>query len=179
MTVNYYFQFLIRKYGVLTLTGFALLLGALLWFFFLTVPELKKLGHSKEETENHKADNVTYESKTDPILSEADRLYKLMPAYTDMGSSLRQIFEAAAENDLVVEQVEYKLEAYDKVRFNRYHILMPMSGGYINIRKFINLAMQTNPSLSLDHVSFNRETAADTFVDVNLDFSLYLRADQK
>ena len=39
--------------------------------------------------------------------------------------------------------------------------------------------MQTNPSLSLDHVSFNRETAADTFVDVNLDFSLYLRADQK
>ena len=182
MIVSQYIQYLMRKNGVLYLAGFVLMLCTLLSMVFMVIPEIKKYQHLKSDiSAGHLTAAKVKASEPDQgsYLFKENNFYKILPAYAELGDRLDSIFETASKNELLIDQVEYKLEVYDKSRFNRYHISMPLNGGYLNIRKFTNLIMQNNPSLSLDSLSFGRENTADSFVDANLDFSLYLMADQK
>ena len=177
-----YAQYLLRKHGVWYLTGVASLVIAVLGLFFGLMPELRKYDQTKAEvllTHSKLSENKI--SATDQDLSQTveDEFYKTLPQYPELADKLTMMFEVAAKNEILADQVDYKLEKFDKGHFIRYHITLPVNGEYPKIRKFINQLMQKTPSLSLDQVTFGRETTEDSFVDANLDFSLYIQADRK
>lgn len=180
MIAKQYFQYLLRKYGLLSVIGFALLIAAFLFYTLLTSAVLKKSQYIKSVTmPEAEATKVVPREDLNTSISSTGNFYNHLPNYAELGGKLNSIFEAAANNELVVDQVEYKLEIFNQSQFARYHIVLPLTGGYVNIRKFINMIMQNNPTLSLDHISFDKESTSDSLIDVKLDLSLYLLADHK
>ena len=52
-------------------------------------------------------------------------------------------------------------------------VSVPVKGGYVPIRRFIDNALASLPSLALDEISFRRSSVKATGVEGQLRFTLY------
>ena len=57
----------------------------------------------------------------------------------------------------------------------RHQILLPVKGGYSEIRQFCEKTLRTLPFASLDDLSFKRETIGEAELESSLRFTLYLK----
>jgi hypothetical protein len=119
-------------------------------------------------------------SREQKILNPADQLvefYRFFPKQDTVSDWMEKLYAAAMQQGLNVEQGEYRL-AHDRNSKNtRYDIVLPLKGGYLQIRKFIAQALAEVPTLSLDGISFARQKIGDSTVDAQLRFTLYLGKD--
>jgi hypothetical protein len=110
-------------------------------------------------------------------LTPADQLaafYQFFPKQEALPDSMAKLYNAAAQQNLTLEQGDYRLAHDRDSKLARYDITLPIKGGYVQVRKFIAQAMTDVPSLSLDGISFSRQKVGDTKVDAQLRFTLYL-----
>lgn len=90
---------------------------------------------------------------------------------------VRQLFDLAAKNGLVLAQGEYK-SAYDKAsRLTTYKVSLPLKGSYTAIWQFSLQALRAVPFASLDELSFRREQIADANLEARLQLTFYLTDD--
>ena len=126
-----------------------------------------------------------------PALSRNDAVPATPPAtpggnlalfYAVLGQSrqveqqVRQLFDLADKNGLVLTQGEYK-SAYDKAsRVTTYQVILPLTGSYRAIWQFALQALRAAPFASLDELSFRREQIADGRLEARLRMTFYLSA---
>ncbi len=113
-------------------------------------------------------------------LSPADQLaafYRFFPQQDTAFDWMAKLYNAAEQQNLSLEQGEYKLARDHDGKLIRYDIVLPVKGGYVQIRKFIAQAMADVPSLSLDGIAFVRQKVEETAVDAQIRFTLYLSAE--
>ena len=113
-------------------------------------------------------------------LSPAEQLdvfYAFFPANDAQTDVLDRIFAAAAKENLALPQGEYHWSKERQGSLNRYGITLPLKGPYPGLRRFMAQILKENPSLSLDAVSFGRQTVSDIGVDAQVHFTLYLRGE--
>jgi hypothetical protein len=110
-------------------------------------------------------------------LNPADQLaefYRFFPNEDTAADWMRKLYAAAALQGVDLEQGDYQLVHDPDGKITRYDIVLPVRGGYLQIRKFIAQALMDVPALSLDSITFSRQKIGDAAIDAQLRFTLYL-----
>lgn len=88
---------------------------------------------------------------------------------------MSKLYNAATQQNLTLEQGEYRLLPERDSKLMRYDVTLPVKGGYLHIRKFLAQSLIEMPALALESVSFSRQKADESMVNAQLQFTLYLR----
>jgi len=129
------------------------------------------------------AKNLRLQSKAsaprEKALNPAEQLgefYRFFPRQESVPDGMAALYNAAAQHNLNLEQAEYRLAHDRDGKLTRYEVVLPVKGGYVQLRKFIAQVLADVPSLSLDSVTFNRQKIGDDGVDAQLKLTFYLGA---
>lgn len=119
---------------------------------------------------------------TEPILPQQAalthqlaQLYLRFPERKAVSEPMSHLYNAAAEQNINLDQGEYAFSVEPGGKLARYDIVLPVRGGYVQIRKFIAQALNELPTLSLDSIAFGRQKIDDVAIDAQLKMTLYLR----
>lgn len=93
-------------------------------------------------------------------------------------ATLRQMFAAAHDSGLSLDQGDYQLSRGQEDGQVRYQLTLPVEGTYIDIRDFIGQMLNDDPALALASVTLTRTAIEDQDVEATLQFVLYLRGQQ-
>ena len=104
-----------------------------------------------------------------------DAFYQFFPEATSTPQLLDKIFAAALDQEVGLEQGEYRLTLDRESRLARYQITLPLKAPYLRIRGFVEEVLQQVPAIALDDISFKREIITATAVEAQIKFTLYLR----
>ncbi|MGK5006336.1 hypothetical protein [Janthinobacterium sp. LB2P70] len=102
------------------------------------------------------------------------RFYAVLGQQRHAEQQVKQLFDLAAKNGLLLAQGEYK-SGYDKAsRVATYQVTLPLKGSYAAVSQFALQALRAVPFASLDELSFRREQIADTDLEARLRMTFYL-----
>lgn len=165
-----------RRLGWLLMTGILLAISALVFYATIGRQAEQRLGLIKREIALSGATG-----KRPVLLPESPQIaiqnyYLALPQDTAVPDVLEKIFDAAYENDVALDQGQFKQVQQDGVKFAQYQIVLPATGSYTGIRTFVNRVMLDVSTIALDGISFNRQDTKTPEVDATISFTLYLKA---
>lgn len=100
--------------------------------------------------------------------------YKEFPKGESVPDWLESVYAIAENEKLSLEVGEYLLTKSAGGKLDHFKITLPVKGSYPQLRKFINAALATVPSLALDGIYLKRDKVGDGAVDARVVFLLYL-----
>ncbi|WP_310451864.1 hypothetical protein [Sulfuritalea sp.] len=86
---------------------------------------------------------------------------------------IQQIHTVADKEGIVLERGDYRRPTGDGPLPVPVKITLPVKGSYAQIRRFITAALADVPTLALDEVSFQRQSARDPKIEAQIRFTLY------
>ena len=89
---------------------------------------------------------------------------------------LRMLFTIAGDLELELPQGHYKLVCEEADELCSYHVQLPVTGSYTQVRTFMEQALQAISFASLDELSFKRESVTDGEIEALLGMTLFTRA---
>lgn len=92
----------------------------------------------------------------------------------DLESQLQGVHKAGDSTGIVIKRIEYRMLDEKRAQLKQYQIVMPVTNSYPVIRRFIGEVLHAVPTMSLDHIAFNRKRVGDPVVDAELRFTLFL-----
>jgi hypothetical protein len=102
------------------------------------------------------------------------RFYAALGQQRHAEQQVKQLFDLAAKNGLLLAQGEYK-SGYDKAsRVATWQVTLPLKGSYAAVWQFALQALRAVPFASLDELSFRREQIADAQLEARLRLTFYL-----
>lgn len=110
-----------------------------------------------------------------PASQSVQAYYAAFPALESNVCSLAALQQAAIESGVSLDSGVYRLEHPSDLGLVRYHMLLPVSGSYAQIRAFIAATLAALPTASLDDLQLARTTTDSSRLDARLSLSLYLR----
>jgi Tfp pilus assembly protein PilO len=168
----------LRSLGKPGLAGALLLLASLAYALAAVLPAQHELARVQQQATRAEAALAGVRSGRDapPLTMEKrrDAFYRALPAQGDVTQWIERIYDAAAAEQLSLGRGEYAQTAIADTRLVRYRIVLPIHGGYRQIRRFIATAQTDVPSLSLDDISLQRQSVAEAEIEARIQFSLYL-----
>ncbi|MFY7867598.1 GspMb/PilO family protein [Roseateles sp.] len=90
---------------------------------------------------------------------------------------LADLLEIALRQGLVSSRTEHRLSVDAASGLERLRVSMPVSGGYAQLRSFIEAALLHDPALSLDALKLRRASPQAAEVEADLTWSLHGRSD--
>lgn len=160
------------------LAGAVLLLAAAAGEQWLSAPLASSVDDIRQETQTLRSQATRRQSTEaghDPAAQLAE-FYRFFPPEDSLVATLERLYAAAAHENLVLTQGDYRLAQDTEARLQRYDVVLPVKGRYGAIRRFIAQALKENPNLALTTVSFSRQSATDIGVDAQLQLTLFLGA---
>jgi Pilus assembly protein, PilO len=100
--------------------------------------------------------------------------YSFFPAQTTTPEWLEKIFTAAKSEKIRLKEGEYRVNREKAGKLIRYQITLPVSGSYLQLRKFLATVLSEIPIASLDHISFKRQKIGDSVISAEIKLTLYL-----
>lgn len=162
--------------GIAGLAAFGLLAGGALFLFLA----LKPLEARNEQLDRQLARSVPQDAALDPAgmraatpaakLEAFYRFFETEKKTTDWLGRLHSIGKAAG---VVLRAADYRM-LQTGTPIERYEIVLPVTGGYAQIRAFLKRALAEIPVLSLDQVNFRRARANDIVVQADVRLTLHL-----
>jgi len=89
---------------------------------------------------------------------------------------LKEVFAIAARHGLSLRQGEYRSSYERNARLATYQVNLPVKGSYTAIWQFVFDTLRALPHVSLDDVSFRRDSIGDPQVEARLRMTFYLAA---
>lgn len=112
--------------------------------------------------------------RTDPAAQLAE-FYRIFPGTDSITETLDRIYQAAAENHIILSQGDYSLASAESQALQRYEVNLPVRGKYAQVRNFIAKVLAENSNAALLSITMTRNNATDIGVDAQVRFALYLR----
>lgn len=165
-----------KRLGWLLISGTLLIVVSLTFYATIGKQTVQHLGFIKRE-----AAQIGSTKKRPVWLPESPQAamqnyYLALPQSEAVPDVLEKIFDAAYENDVALNQGQFKQVQVDGARFSQYKIVLPATGSYTGIRTFVNQVLRDVPTIALDSLSFNREDATSQEVETKIRFTLYMKA---
>ncbi len=174
-------QYHARQLGWQGLTGITLLLACLAFGLGVALPETERLHKLALEVE--KLRNEIPQRKGQWIdrspQASLNAFYSFLPDETEATSLLGVLLYLSDANELSAAKAVYALIPSKQAPFSRYQINLPVRGTYVEIRTFVNQALNALPTLALNEISFVRQDINSDEVEANLRFTLFLRQDEQ
>lgn len=170
--INYRFSRL-GWLGIIAISLFATAAG---FWFLMVIPLQEQIVLLQAETQILK-EKTKAQSEAPKVLNPADQLakfYEFFPDQEEIPDDVAVLFKVATEKNIIIEQAEYRLTPINDSRLARYEVVLPVKGGYLEIRQFIAQVLDDLPNLAMDSVIFTRQKIGDTQVDAQMKFTFYL-----
>lgn len=169
----------VRRMGWRGLTGLILLFASLVMGFGVLIPEAIKSNRQQAELETLREQLPSRKGRwvEQSPQSSLDTFYRFLPDERKANAQVGILLYAAEVNALVPDRVTYKLSHDKQAAISRYQINLPLRGTYMQIRSFVNQALNEMPSLALNEISFTRPDADSEDIEANISFTLFLRAE--
>lgn len=168
----------LRRAGWPGMLGLAILLGSPIFYAAMVLPMQEQLATLKVEQLQLRRDLAqTRHRDTKPAPTGEMQLkafYGQLPSLNRSDEWLAKIYAAAEHQHIVLETGAYKLAGAEIGNLQRYQITLPLKGSHVQIRHFLSDILAEVPALSLDDISFKRETIDQTVVNVVIKLTLYL-----
>jgi Tfp pilus assembly protein PilO len=100
--------------------------------------------------------------------------YAFFPLTEAVPEMLGKMQRAAQRNDLTLAKGEYKLSQERDFHLASYQITLPVSGGYAQVRGFVNDVLDAVPAAALDELTLKREAINDDALEARVRFTLFL-----
>ena len=178
-----------KTLGVWGLLGVILILASSVFYFVNFLPTSKQLLQAQNELQNkleytqeNGRENSPKETSVQvaPVQTSAQEIaefYKQFPAGASLPKWLRLIDTAALKRHLVLNRGDYKLTQTKQGQLQRYEMVLPVAGSYVQIRQFITDVLQQLPALALSDLQIKRDNAMSPTVEARLVFVLFLQGD--
>lgn len=157
----------LQRLGRAGALGAALIAAALIVEIALVRPMLAERAELAERGERLRLAGLAQARAGETVQAPA------LPLSPAAEAALRQLFRAAEEEGLNLDQGDYKLTDKSGDR-RRYLLTLPVTGPYPAIRAFLAKALNNDRALALNAVELRREAIEDTDLDAILRFTLYL-----
>lgn len=102
--------------------------------------------------------------------------YEQLPAPERAPDVVRRLHAQAADAGLYLERGDYRPLADESGRLMRYELVLPVTGSYPRLKRFLALAMHDTPGLALDGILMRRKPGASDVLDAQLRFTVFMRA---
>lgn len=155
--------------------GLALLLGAAGVYLTVVQDRTARLAELKHESASLKSRIERAAKSGIPETGSAEELNKFYGFFrgAPLTEWLDKLYAAAAAQQLVLEQGEYRLSSDKTGRLARYQVTLPVKGSYLQIRQFVDQALIDVPVAALDDINFKREAIGATQLEARIKFTLY------
>lgn len=170
-------QRLLRRHGLFTATGAALLLLAAA-FHALAVqplqPQVRELRAQAGLVQQQLRSGQLAPRERPATVSEQLRTFQtFFPRADSVPHWLDTIHTIGRASGLAIRSGEYRLERAEQGLW-RYHVTLPVSGSYVQVRQFITFVLREVPAASLDDVQLRKEAGAGERLEARLRFSIHL-----
>ena len=149
-----------------------------LGLYVLAVRPLASQAHSLRgrvaELESH-IGNRRHDAEPAQPASQLSVFYEQLPSVAQAPDVVHQLHLHAQRAGLTLERGDYRPLPDASARLVRYQIVLPVMGGYLQVRHFLADTMRDMPELSLDGISFQRDKGASGQLEVQLRFTAFLR----
>lgn len=115
-------------------------------------------------------------SVPEPAQTQAQWLQALPPAALRQ-QRLADLLEMGLRLGLVSTRSEHRLSVDANSGLERLRVTMPLSGGYGQLRQYIEAALRHDPALSLDSLKLRRSGPQSAEVEAELQWSLHGRSE--
>lgn len=107
--------------------------------------------------------------------ADLDTFYQSFPAEEALAELLARLHRIGTKRGVAMRQANYRAIEARGTALGQYRIIVPAIATYPNLKQFLAEALAQMPSLALDQISLQRHAVADSQVEVQLQFTLYLR----
>ncbi|MBI3526785.1 MAG: hypothetical protein HY067_02335 [Betaproteobacteria bacterium] len=107
--------------------------------------------------------------------AELDAFYRAFPGDDALTGLLAKLHGIGEKNGMALQQADYRAIDERGPRLGQYRISVPATTTYPQLKHFLAAVLTEMPNLSLDQISLQRHAIADARVDVQMQFTLYLR----
>jgi hypothetical protein len=109
-------------------------------------------------------------------VSESDLLsyYEALPTEDERFALVKRLLLAAQAEDLLPQQVDYKLEAEAMTKVVRYQLVLPLKGDFSRIQAFLVEVLNENRSVAIDSLSIERESVERGDLEARVQFSIFM-----
>lgn len=110
------------------------------------------------------------------IVQERHREFRarLVPL-SEKSNLLKALFKEAADAGVTLAQGDYQLLSDTDCNCRQLQVTLPVRGTYLQIRAFVDATLEKIPALSLDEISFRRDSVKIPAVEARLRVSFYLK----
>ena len=158
--------------------GLLLLAGAAAFTFFAVRPleqrlaALERARHAQPQAELARIDEELAHEKSPKVQLAA--FYGYFRRGGSITEQLGKLYELAKANGLEMQRAEYRMVSGPQRKLDRYQVVVPMQGSYATIRAFTTAALRDLPTMSVDHVQFQRKAIGEKAVEGQITFSFHL-----
>lgn len=158
--------------------GVLLLMLAATWATLVWLPQQQALQALEQQVQRGQAYAARIEQGSElppevPGRQLAD-FHRTLPAQLDATATIKRIYATAQREQITLARGEYALGVDPKTRLGRYQILLPVSGSYPQLRRFLDSVLTEVPALVLEDVELQRKTIGETQLQGRLRMTLYL-----
>lgn len=97
----------------------------------------------------------------------------------DRTELLKVLFVEAGKAGIPLQQGDYSLVPDAEGEYSKLQISLPVKGTYPQIRAYLHALLEKLPALSLDEISFRRDSIKSTTVEARLRLTLYVKMTDK
>jgi Tfp pilus assembly protein PilO len=168
---------LLRRHGALLVVGAALLLLAGICYAAAVHPLREELAELRGRAEAQQQKLRSGALAAAPARASVEEQLRTFHAFFPRAESaplwLETLHALGEGYGLQIRSGEYRLERRPDSQLLRYHVTLPVSGSYTQVRQFITHVLQDMPAASLDDVQLRRDPAVTDRVEARLRFSLH------
>jgi Pilus assembly protein, PilO len=100
--------------------------------------------------------------------------YESLPFEEERFSLVKRVLLSAEKQGVLLQQVDYKLEAEAQTNVVRYQLTVPLKGDFPSIQAFLVDVLNGNRSVVIDSLSFKRESVERGDLEARVQFSILM-----
>ncbi len=167
-----------ESFGWQGVIGIGLMLGALYVFATMVAPMEARLEDTRAEAarpRNATGVPTTQATRVADPATQLSELYGAFPGDDALPGLLAKLNEIGRAHGVALQQADYRANEDRGRQIGQYRISVPSVTTYPQLKGFLADVLATLPNVSLDQLSLQRHAPAETTIEVQMQFTVYLR----
>lgn len=164
----------LQRLGWQGMAGIGLAIAACAFCAGVLLPMDARIDGLKTQMSLPRKERVDAARPSDPA-AELDAFYGSFPGDDALTDLLAKLHGIGDEHGLALQQADYRAADERGQRLGQYRITVPAVATYPQLKQFLAAVLTEIPNLSLDQLSLQRRAMTDSRVEVQMQFTLYLR----
>lgn len=171
--------FVVRRLGVVGMSGGILLVTSLVLVITLLVPAQRAVTDLRTQLASALASpaSASAQASANPEVS-AGKFVNSLPSRAQLPSVLALVAGQAELANLQLQQGTYQLTPGKSGGLARYQLAFPVKGTYPALRKFIDGTLAAVPAAALESIRMEREDVSSNELEAELNFVVFVRGEQ-